>query len=117
LKLVLVSKKNFAEDTSRSFDIKVGGQLFQGFVIRKNNQFFAYQNLCQHLPVALDLRDNQFFTHDKKHLQCHMHGATYDWDTGLCVAGPCEGQKLVKLNLREEESNVVVSIPGPEIHK
>jgi nitrite reductase/ring-hydroxylating ferredoxin subunit len=114
---VTVSKKNFQDLTSRSFQIKVHGHIFQGFVIRRQDKFFAYQNLCQHLPVTLDLNDNSFFTHDKAYLQCHMHGATYEIDTGHCIAGPCIGANLIALELKEEEAQLVITIPDPSAPK
>jgi nitrite reductase/ring-hydroxylating ferredoxin subunit len=112
-----IPKKNFQELTSRSFQIKIHGYLFQGFVIRKQNKFYAYQNLCRHLPVTLDLKDNAFFNHDKKYLQCHMHGATYEIETGHCIAGPCIGANLNALELKEEENQLVITIPDPDATK
>ena len=111
MNLVAVPKKNFAELTARSFKTKVRGRVFQGFVVRKAGKFYAYQNLCQHLPITLDLEDDEFFTYDRTHLQCHMHGAMYEIETGLCVGGPCPGSKLVPLEMTEEESRLVIRIP------
>ena len=109
--VVSLPKRGIEEGTARSFKAKVRGQIFQGFAVRKGDQYHAYQNLCRHLPVTLDLDDNQFFTHDKQHLQCHMHGAMYEIDTGYCFAGPCQGAKLLKLEVVEEESRLVIRIP------
>lgn len=109
--LVTLSKKNFAECSTRSFEFKIRGQIFQGFIVRKNGKFFAYQNICQHLPITLDLNDNLFLDHDRKYLQCHMHGAMYEMESGLCIAGPCQGARLVSLELEEEETRIVVKIP------
>lgn len=109
--VVAISKKNFAELTARSFTTKVRGKLFRGFVVRKGNKFFAYQNLCQHLPITLDLNDDDFFTYDRLFLQCHMHGAMYDIETGQCVAGPCQGSQLTALEIEEEENRLVIRVP------
>jgi len=110
-KYVFISKRNFSDLSTRSFQVVVKGKLFQGFVVKKGGRYFAYQNLCQHLPITLDLRDSDFFTHDKQFLQCHMHGAMYEVETGFCIAGPCQGARLVALELQEEEGRVVISIP------
>ncbi len=109
--LVPVPKKGFREGSARSFSTKIKGRVFQGLVVKKNGKYFAYQNLCQHLPITLDLKDDNFFTHDRKFLQCHMHGAMYELETGHCVAGPCEGANLVLLPVVEEESRLIVQIP------
>ena len=83
--------------------------------MHKDGEFYAYKNLCMHLPVTLDLNDNQFFTHDKRALQCSMHGAIFEIDSGECTHGPCQGAYLQKLELKEEESRVVIFIPPEAI--
>ena len=111
--LVAISKKNFQEGCARSFTTKLRGEVFKGFVVKKNGCYYAYQNLCQHLPVTLDLDDGHFFTHDHAHLQCHMHGAVYEIASGLCLEGPCEGAKLVSLSIDEQETQLVIHVPEP----
>ena len=106
-----LSKKGFADLSAKSFKAKVRGQVFQGFVVRQGDKYYAYRNLCQHLPITLDLNDEDFFTHDKKYLQCQMHGAMYEINTGNCIAGPCLGARLMRLDLEEEEDRLVIRIP------
>lgn len=106
-----LSKKGFADLTAKSFKAKVRGRVFQGFVVRQGDKFYAYQNLCRHLAITLDLNDDDFFTHDKKFLQCQMHGAMYEINTGLCIGGPCLGAQLMRLELEEEEDRLVIRIP------
>lgn len=108
---ISVAKKGLADLTARSFKTRLRGKTFQGFVVRKGDKYYAYQNLCQHLLTTLDLGDDEFLNHDKTHLQCHAHGATYEIETGLCVAGPCPGARLVSLALQEEEAHLVITIP------
>ena len=109
--VVVVSKKGFTESTAKSFSAKIKGKIFKGFIVLKEGKFYAYQNLCRHLPVTLDLDDDDFFTHDKRHLQCQMHGAMYEVETGLCIAGPCLGARLLGLQLEEEETRLVIRLP------
>lgn len=106
-----MTKKGFTDLTAKSFKAKIRGQVFQGFVVRQGEKFYAYRNLCQHLPITLDLNDDDFFSHDKKYLQCQMHGAMYEIPTGVCIAGPCLGARLIKLELDEEGDNLVIRIP------
>ncbi len=108
---VAVPKKNFSDLSAKAFKTKVKGRIFRGLVVRKGEKYFAYQNLCQHLPITLDLDDERFLNHERTFLQCHMHGALYEYETGLCVAGPCVGTKLVALELVEEETRLVVKVP------
>ena len=108
---VRIAKKGLREAAARSFETKMRGQIFQGFVIFKGGKYFAYQNLCQHLPITLDLNDENFFNHERQFLQCHMHGALYEVETGLCVGGPCLGAKLIALEFEERVSEIVIKIP------
>jgi nitrite reductase/ring-hydroxylating ferredoxin subunit len=110
-KQIAISKRNFENNTVKSFKVRIGTRVFRGLVVKENNKYFAYENICQHLPITLDLNGDNFFSHDKKYLQCHMHGAMYEIRTGLCIAGPCEGAKLVALELVEEDKHVVIKIP------
>ena len=113
--IISVSKRGFKDLCTRTFELRVRGKLFQGFVIRKEGKFYAYQNLCKHLPITLDLGDNNLLTHDKAHLQCHMHGAIYEIESGLCTLGPCEGARLRALELKEEETRIMIKLPTEEI--
>ena len=109
--IVTISKKNFENLTARVFKCEIRGKIFNGFVVRKESQFFAYQNLCRHLPVTLDLNDAQFLTYDKKEIQCSMHGAVYNIETGHCTGGPCEGADLTKLAIQEENDRLIITVP------
>ncbi|NBX92663.1 MAG: Rieske (2Fe-2S) protein [Proteobacteria bacterium] len=110
--VVTLSKKKLANDPSTAvFQVKIKGHILKGFVVRRGAGFFAYQNLCSHLPVTLDLNDNSFFNHEKSHLQCQMHGAVYEMETGLCVAGPCEGARLKPLRIIEEKNQLIIYFP------
>jgi nitrite reductase/ring-hydroxylating ferredoxin subunit len=109
---VVVAKKKLSSDPSTTdFSVKIKGKIIKGFVVRRGSGFYAYQNLCRHLPVTLDLNDNSFFNHDKTMLQCQMHGALYEMESGLCVGGPCEGARLRSLPLQETDSQLVITFP------
>lgn len=112
-RVVVVPKKKLAGEgvVSHDFQTKIKGKTLKGLVVKKNGRYFAYHNLCKHLPVTLDLNDGAFFTHDKSHLQCHMHGAMYEVETGFCVAGPCQGARLTTLELKEEENQLIITFP------
>ena len=59
----------------------------------------AYLNRCQHLPIPLDSGSRAFFGPDGRFLVCKTHGASYQLDDGMCVAGPCIGRALTALPL------------------
>jgi len=75
------------------------------FVIHKNGDYFAYMNRCPHLGTHLEFQENKFLTLDQSLIQCAMHGALFEIDTGFCISGPCSGQSLVPVacEIRGEE--------------
>jgi nitrite reductase/ring-hydroxylating ferredoxin subunit len=39
-------------------------------------------------------------------IECSMHGAVFEKDSGLCVGGPCLGRSLAGLPVRVEAGSV-----------
>src|SRR4051812_8829096 len=113
--VISIPKKGFEELMARGFEVRVRGKIVQGILVKKGGRYFAYQNLCKHLAVTLDLKDENFFTHNKEHMQCHMHGAMYEIETGLCVAGPCQGARLSVFEVSEDPTRVIVKVPDDAV--
>ena len=88
------------------FTFTVEGISREGFVVRFQGRVVAYENVCRHLPVALDFGDGNFFTTDGRHFICSQHGALYEPLTGLCVRGPCEGASLKPLRIEVRDGVV-----------
>jgi 8-oxo-dGTP diphosphatase len=53
----------------------------------------AYRNVCPHVPIPLDRGGEPLLT-EEGFLACRNHGALFDVENGLCVAGPCAGEFL-----------------------
>lgn len=88
---------DLAERQTIKFQFERDGIRREGFAVRFEGNIAAYENVCRHLPLTLDYADNRFFTEDGMHLICKTHGAVYEPLTGLCVAGPCQGATLKRL--------------------
>jgi nitrite reductase/ring-hydroxylating ferredoxin subunit len=95
----------------REFEIGEGDWPFRGFVVRKGDTAFAYQNFCAHVGHPLNWSANKFLTKDKSAIICASHGATYEIETGHCFAGPGSGGALrsVELSIRDG----VIFVTGP----
>ena len=88
---------------------------------RAEGRVVAYANVCQHNPAPLDLERPADATakgvrsapmaDDGHHLMCQSHGAMYRPSDGLCVLGPCYGQKLFPLGVEESDGAVVLLLP------
>lgn len=88
------------------FDVQYLGESEPAFVVRFDGAVHAYLNRCAHVPVQMDWQEGQFFDHSGLYLICATHGATYLPESGRCIAGPCKGRSLVKLDVFEREGRV-----------
>lgn len=93
---------------SRGFVIEQGEWPMHGFVVRKNDEVYAYLNVCPHAGRMLNWGPNRFLTKDRSLIMCAAHGAIFEISTGICVGGPCEGDALSKLSASVENGRVVV---------
>lgn len=97
---------DLAEGKSVRFEIpREGRRPLPCFVVRKRGRAYAFLNRCMHWPVTLDMETNDFWDYEERYLQCRTHGALYDL-AGLCIAGPCAGERLIALPI-EEQAGVV----------
>lgn len=83
------------------------------FLIYFKQRCYAYENSCPHTGVNLNWQEKQFFSFDGRFLQCSLHGALFEPDSGVCVRGPCLGECLKPINI-VIENDVVYTF---EYHK
>ena len=95
----------------REFRIGEGDWPFKGFVVRQGDDVFAYQNFCAHAGHPLNWRPDGFLTGDGRQIICASHGAIYEIDSGMCVAGPCPGKSLRPVEVEIRERDVIVRGP------
>lgn len=74
--------------------LRPGTSPVAAFVVRYDGQPRAWLNSCRHVPIELDWLPGKFFDFSGLYLVCASHGATYEPDTGHCIAGPCKGASL-----------------------
>jgi len=78
------------------------------FVIRHRGEVHGFINRCAHIQVELDWQEGHFFDDDQQYLICATHGALYQPDSGVCIAGPCKNGKLEKLAITEDGEDIFV---------
>lgn len=76
------------------------------FVVRHQGRAYAYLNECRHVPSELDWQPGRFFDAAGLYLICATHGAMYRPEDGLCIQGPCAGQRLIALSIEERDGQV-----------
>lgn len=91
--------EKLSELQAEEFLTGADGQKRDAFVFRYQQQFYAYENSCPHTGANLNWQPGQFFSLDGRFLQCSLHGALFEPETGRCVRGPCAGQSLKKVTL------------------
>lgn len=77
-------------------------------VVRLGDTVRVYENACPHIGTPLDWVAGKFFSHDGRHLICATHGATFEPASGLCVSGPCRGDRLTALPSGVDDGGVWV---------
>jgi nitrite reductase/ring-hydroxylating ferredoxin subunit len=58
------------------------------------NGYLGYVNICPHNGSLLNSAAGGFLSQDRKFLECGLHGAKFEINTGLCVDGPCAAKSL-----------------------
>jgi nitrite reductase/ring-hydroxylating ferredoxin subunit len=84
-----------AEGRARNFVLQLRAGRFHGFVVRRGGQLFGYVDRCPHMGVSLARVLDDYLTPRGDLIACAWHSALFSIDTGLCVGGPCTGQRLV----------------------
>lgn len=85
------------DGATREFTLTDTDWPLTGFLVRVGSEVHAYVNRCPHALRQLNFRPNGFLNADGTLIQCSSHGALFEKDTGLCVAGPCAGESLRRL--------------------
>lgn len=105
---ILCTLDELAESGSKEFSLGAGDWPLRGFVVRRANEVAAYVNRCPHAGHPLNLWPDRFLTADGSLLLCNSHGAMFDPTTGVCVDGPCIGERLQSLPIRVEGNCVIL---------
>ncbi len=108
--LKVLCKTSELEDLSaKSFSVKIKRKSSDIFVIRKNDQVYAYQNICPHAQAPLEWNPDDFLDEKKEAIICALHGARFSIEKGDCLGGPCKGVGLTAVSVSIIEGDVVLT--------
>jgi nitrite reductase/ring-hydroxylating ferredoxin subunit len=80
-----------------------------GFIaIRLADCVMIYVNACPHLGVPLDWLPGRFMSADGRHIVCATHGAAFRPADGVCLRGPCRGERLTPVPCEVRDGEVRV---------
>lgn len=85
------------DGATRGFDLTAEEWPLRGFVVRVGDAVHAYLNRCPHAGRPLNFLPDRFLSSDGEWLQCVAHGALFEKDSGLCIAGPCVDESLKRI--------------------
>jgi nitrite reductase/ring-hydroxylating ferredoxin subunit len=112
-RLRLAQVEELPAGTTRKFAFERAGRSVSAFVANFRGRYVAYVNECVHLPISLDLDDNDFFTCDGRFFVCKTHGSVYEPSAGQCIGGPGQGKALERLPVIVEDGVVYVELDHP----
>ena len=77
-------------------------------VIRQGDGVVCYTNSCPHIGTPLDIHPGKFLDRAGAHILCTTHGALFNIDDGLCIAGPCVDDHLTPIATEVRDGAVFV---------
>ena len=83
------------------------------FAIRQDNNVYAYWNSCPHMGIPLNWMPEKFLDLDGVFLQCSSHGALFQISNGECVGGPCVGDHLAPVTLKQDGDQYFIAANQP----
>jgi len=96
---ILCALDTIPDPGSRGFATD-GSQAPSGvFLVRRNGRVYGYRNQCPHTGGPLDWLPHAFLDHEHTYIVCATHGARFRVEDGICVDGPCAGDRLTPIQL------------------
>lgn len=107
---VLCGLDELGDPGSLGMTLQHGDALLDVFVVRHGNAVRAYLNRCPHTGSPLDWIAHEFLSPDRQYIQCATHAALFRPVDGVCIAGPCSGERLAAIPVQLQDGLIVV--PG-----
>ncbi len=99
---------DIADGGAKGFGPPAGG--FTGlFAVRQGDAAYVYVNSCPHIGVPLDWAPDRFLTGDGSRIICSTHGAEFAIDSGVCLRGPCLGDRLEAVMIQVKDGLILVA--------
>jgi nitrite reductase/ring-hydroxylating ferredoxin subunit len=70
---------------------------FRYLLMRSGSTVRAFVNRCAHFGVPLAQKQEQLLYQPHTSITCNVHYAHYDWNSGQCLRGDCDGEGLLAI--------------------
>ena len=105
---VLCSVADLPDGAAKGFPPAAGG--FTGlFAVRQGESVQVFVNACPHLGLPLDWAPDRFLSADGSHIVCGTHGAQFRIADGVCLYGPCQGDRLESVRVEIKDGMLFVA--------
>jgi len=94
---------------AQGYEVGTGAWPLRLFLVRRGDAVWGYVNSCPHAGHPLNWLPNRFLSPDLNLIQCASHGARFEFETGLCVLGPCPGRSLTAIPLHRKGAEIHIS--------
>lgn len=112
--IYLCDSNELKEYQTKGFDIALENDALSLFLLKQDGQIRAYLNNCPHLNIPLNWQPDAFMSTEETHIQCSTHGALFELEDGLCIAGPCRGQSLTPLNIDVRDNGQIYLVSSEQ---
>lgn len=100
------------EGGARGYDPEGRGQ-HTVFALRHRGQLHLWRDRCPHAGTPMAWRRHAYLNAAGDRIICAAHGAQFEPDTGLCVLGPCLGERLQAVPFAiDSTGEIVLTSPG-----
>jgi nitrite reductase/ring-hydroxylating ferredoxin subunit len=106
---VLARLVDLPDGATMGFDLTEDEWPLRGFLVRVGDNVHAWLNRCPHAGRQLNFMPDRFLTPDGELIQCMAHGALFEKETGLCIAGPCVDESLRRIAVRLAGGEVLLA--------
>jgi len=88
---------DMADGAAKGFDTELLGERRLLFGVRLGRDVHIYINSCPHIGTPLNILADRFLTTGGALINCSTHGALFNIEDGMCIAGPCKGRPLRRI--------------------
>ncbi|WP_133500816.1 Rieske (2Fe-2S) protein [Cognatilysobacter terrigena] len=103
---VLVSFDALVDGQPSEAEAQIDGAPESLIVLRTGDRVDAFLNICPHAGRRLDWAPGKFLLTREGLLVCAAHGASFSLPSGECVAGPCKGDSLRRVDVQVDDGEV-----------